>query len=172
MSPILKTALILAGCAFIISLVYTKLPPGMLPSQRGEVEHVAEKEIGNTVQVAGQTIRVDIADSPEEREQGLSGKEGLAENEGMLFVFEEDGRYGFWMKDMLFSIDIIWLSKEGRIVDVLENAAPESYPEYSFLPNVAARYVLELPAGFAKTYNVKIGDWIEMEGHPTPTGTR
>ena len=162
MSPILKTALILAGSAFIISLVYTKLPPDMLPNQRGEVEQVADKDIGSTVRVAGETIRVDIADSPEERERGLSGKEGLAENEGMLFEFEEEARYGFWMKDMLFSIDIIWLSNEGRIVDMLENAAPESYPKYSFLPNVAARYVLELPAGYAKAYNVKIGDWVEL----------
>ena len=57
-----------------------------------------------------------VADTPEARQQGLSGRAGLGESEGMLFVFPKDGEYAFWMKDMRFSIDILWLSGNGTIV--------------------------------------------------------
>ena len=61
-------------------------------------------------------LNIEISDTKAKREQGLSGKEGLAENEGMLFVFEKEGYYGFWMKDMNFPIDIAWLDKNKKII--------------------------------------------------------
>ncbi len=109
------------------------------------------------VEIEGTSVRVDIADTPEARGRGLSGRESLAQDAGMLFVFPQDGYHGFWMKDMNFPIDIIWLSGEGRVVDMAESVAPESYPA-SFQPRVAARYVLEVNAGFAKAHNIAIGD--------------
>ncbi|TSC86424.1 MAG: hypothetical protein G01um10148_410 [Parcubacteria group bacterium Gr01-1014_8] len=109
-----------------------------------------------TVQIGGVPVSVTVVDTPEERTQGLSGRAGLAQDEGMLFVFPKDGDHGFWMKDMLFSIDIVWLSAEKKVVYIEEGVSPLSYPR-SFKPTAPARYVLELPAGFVKAYTVDVG---------------
>ena len=82
-----------------------------------------------TIQLKGQPIRISIADTETARQQGLSGRAGLAADEGMLFVFPEDGTYAFWMKDMLFSIDILWLSGDGAVVYMAENVSPDTYPK-------------------------------------------
>lgn len=113
------------------------------------------------IQVAGQTIKVSIADTPDARARGLGGVKMLASGEGMLFVFDMDSKYQFWLKDMLFSIDILWLSSDGRVVDIRENVSPDTYPEV-FTPNLPARYVLELPAGFARDNNVNVGDIVGL----------
>ncbi len=110
-----------------------------------------------TVVLKGQTIRVTVAESPREREIGLGGRSGLASDEGMLFVFPKDGIYAFWMKDTHFSIDILWLSAEGIIVHMAQNVSPETYPQ-TFRSETPARFVLELPAGYAKEYTVRVGD--------------
>lgn len=111
-----------------------------------------------SVTLNGQTIRVTVADTPETRDQGLSGRESIAPDQGMFFVFPEAGYYSFWMKDMLFPIDILWLSYDGRVVYIVENATPESYPNTFTSSDVPARYVLELSAGFVKQYTVNLGD--------------
>ncbi|HEY4514350.1 MAG TPA: DUF192 domain-containing protein [Candidatus Paceibacterota bacterium] len=115
----------------------------------------------STIIIDGHTIEVVIADSMEERAKGLGGRDSLAENEGMLFVFENEELQSFWMKGMLFSIDILWISSGGKIVDVRRNVSPSTYPE-SFTPRAPARYVLELPAGLSEEYDVAIGGEITM----------
>lgn len=115
-----------------------------------------------TIEIAGKTILITVADTEEERMRGLSGKERLHENEGMLFVFTSESRYGFWMKDMRFPIDIIWLSVDGTIVDMHADLSPSTYPEI-FRPREPVRYVLELPAGFAELNSLETGDRIELE---------
>jgi len=122
------------------------------------------------VVIVGTRINVEIMQTAAEREQGLSGHEPLADNQGMLFIFEKSGLYGFWMKDMLFSIDIIWFTPtcpepcrggevEGpaRIVHIEKNVAPNTYPKV-FAPKEPAQYVLELNAGLADKY-----DWHEND---------
>lgn len=117
---------------------------------------------GDPRAIVGDTpVKILLADTPQERTQGLSGREDLAKDEGMLFVFPEEGIYGFWMKDMRFSIDILWLNSAGEVVHIVENASPESYPA-SFTPEKAAQYVLELPAGFARAHGVTLGSFIEL----------
>lgn len=124
--------------------------------------YVIEKgDAGRTVTLAGQTISVSVADSEATRAQGLSGRSGLGENEGMLFIFPIDGTYGFWMKDMRFSIDIIWIAEDSRIVHIEPQVSPETYPNV-FQPPVLARYVLELPAGWTSQYQVKRGDVVDL----------
>lgn len=114
-----------------------------------------------TIELKGQTIRVSVADTENARGQGLSGRAGLAVDEGMLFVFPQDGKYAFWMKDMRFSIDILWLSADGGVVYMAQNVSPDTYPQ-DFVPNTPARYVLELPAGYVKEYTVSIGDIVRL----------
>jgi len=115
----------------------------------------------STVRIGGETLRVTVAATEAARERGLSGRTGLLGDEGMLFVFPRDGTYAFWMKDMLFSIDIIWISPGGRIVHVAPNVSPATYPE-DFVSPASARYVLEVPAGFVDAHGVKVGDIVGL----------
>lgn len=153
-----KYAVVGAGVVLLAALIYIDLPSTLVIDNNTTV---AASSTSPTVELKGRIIRVMLADTPEERERGLSGWEELAEDEGMLFVFPEDGRYAFWMKDMRFSIDILWISREGVVVDMRENVSPESYPT-TFTPRTEARYVLELPAGYLEEYNVRPQDAVRL----------
>ena len=176
MPKYLTTALLLAGVAFIVSLVYQPLhiptlsqssaAPAATSSVQAEIPveeatMTSEEMQRPTVQISGQAVRVTISATEASREKGLSGRAGLGLNEGMLFVFSESGIYSFWMKDMLFSIDIVWISEGGSIVHMTENVTPESYPS-AFASSVPARYVLELPAGWVSEHGVKLGDAVGL----------
>lgn len=99
-------------------------------------------------------LRVVTTDT--EREWGLSGFTELPMNAGMLFVFEKEGFYPFWMKDMLISLDMIWLDNDYRIIDIYTNIAPDTYPAL-FVSKTAARYVIELPAGSVAGHGIHLG---------------
>jgi len=91
---------------------------------------------------------VEVADTITSRARGLSGRAGLTENQGMFFIFGSQDMHGFWMKDMKFPIDIVWIRGE-KIVEFAENAAPEP-----------ADKVLEIKAGLAEKLELKVGDKI------------
>lgn len=113
------------------------------------------------ITIGGKTVRVDIADTPLTQAAGLSGREQLKENEGMLFVFDKAGKYPFWMKDMKFAIDIIWITEDKHVVHIEKNALPESYPNI-LGGGEDAKYVLEVNAGFSQKNNLKIRDAVEI----------
>lgn len=102
-------------------------------------------------------VKVDLAITEYERMMGLSGRKNLPANEGLLFVFEEPGIYHFWMKDMNFPIDIIWLDRDLKIVHIQSNARPEDYPKL-YEPAAPAVFVLEVVSGFAEKNNLQLGD--------------
>lgn len=158
MKRTITVAVLVAALTLLISLIYNRVPSFPAREQPRELSASSSP----TVEIGGRTVRVDVADSEEERKLGLGGREKLAPDEGMLFIFPQDGRHEFWMKDMHFSIDIIWLAADGHIVDAAENVTPDTYPSSIFVPNVAARYVLELPAGFMKEYSVRLGDVVRL----------
>lgn len=104
-------------------------------------------------------LTIEVADSEEEREQGLMGREKLDDGTGMWFVFEDEKVQYFWMKNMKISIDIIFLDKDKKAVKFYENLKPcamEKCPSYSSIS--PAMYALEVPAGFAQLHAVKVGD--------------
>lgn len=101
-----------------------------------------------------------IADTPQLRERGLSGKSRLPVLSGMLFIFDFPGIYAFWMKDMQMSLDFVFI-KGDRVVDILENIAPATYPE-SFVGNSPYDKVFEISAGSIKKYKIRIGDTVEF----------
>lgn len=107
-------------------------------------------------------IPVVVADTPVLQEQGLSGRKILSQDSGMFFVMETSALHGFWMKDMLFPIDIIWIDESLHVVSIIANAAPESYPSV-FYPSSPAKYVLEVNAGFARMHGISAGDAILFE---------
>jgi uncharacterized membrane protein (UPF0127 family) len=119
---------------------------------------------GPYVIIAGVRLSVEVADTPAERGRGLSGREMLPENSGMLFVFDTPGRYGFWMYGMKFPLDIIWIDERLRVVYFVENAQPCVNICETYEPPADALYVLEVNAGFVKKYGMKIGDVVELSG--------
>lgn len=117
--------------------------------------------------IIGENVfNVDLADDPLKRSNGLSKRPSIKDNEGMLFLFDKADRYGFWMKDMNFPIDIIWI-RDSKIVDISENIPPE--PQKSifnltvYYPQEEVDKVLEIGAGLSTRYNIKIGDEIKIE---------
>src|SRR3989344_1119926 len=103
------------------------------------------------------TIQLEIADTSASRTMGLSGKTHLPSGSGMLFVFDHPDYYTFWMKDMKFPIDIIWIDENRQIVHIEKEVAPETYPK-SFRPSRKSLYVLEVEAGLVRENNISIGN--------------
>lgn len=117
--------------------------------------------IANKVQ-----LRVEIADDRSKRTTGLGGRESLATDSGMLFVFDNPSKHRFWMKGLKFPLDFIWISGD-RVVDLLPNIPPpeantadENLPAYG--PVVPVDKVLEVNAGFVAGFNIRVGDKIEL----------
>lgn len=108
------------------------------------------------VSIGDAQLQVRFADTPAERAQGLSGSPPLRDDEGMLFVFPQPERPGFWMKDMRFPIDILWISGEKRVIGFEEQVVPESYPR-AYRPTEDILYVLEVPEGFVKKHRISVG---------------
>ena len=110
------------------------------------------------IKVGDDVFLVEIADTSEERTKGLSGRPGLAANRGMLFLFDRPDLYGFWMKDMKFSINIIWI-KENRVVGITEELEPDTNPNPKiYYPPTLVDKVLEVRAGVVRERNIRVGD--------------
>lgn len=114
-----------------------------------------------SVFVGGKRYTVEVVNSKWEMVQGLSGRNSLSDSEGMLFAFDKPGKYGFWMKNMQFPIDIIWISENLTIIWIEKSVSPDTYPK-SFVPESPAKYVLEISAGQVESNNIKIGDFIQF----------
>lgn len=110
----------------------------------------------------GVYIQVKVADTDKTRELGLSHTASLGKKEGMLFVFPQVGVYSFWMKDMNFPIDIIWVDENLKIVDRSLFVSPSSYPK-TFIPQSPVKYVLELPTGVSNDYGFIVGSFISID---------
>lgn len=146
---------LLATIAFI-----TALGLFMGKAKSSPLSPLKEIKIGNL------KIQVEIANSPEERGKGLSGIKSLPENQGKLFVFEEQNLLpSFWMKDMLIPIDIIWIN-DGKVAKIHKNVQPE--PEGTklqlYYPDTPIDYVLEVNAGFSDKNGIKNGDSVDLSG--------
>lgn len=140
---------------------YASIPP-VFPLNTPSISTSTAPISAPRILIGEKTIHVAIVDTPTSRTKGLSGREKLRENEGMLFIFEKVGTPGFWMKDMNFSIDIIWMNETFEIVDIDERVEPSTYPAV-FKPQSPILYVLETSAGFVKAAGVKIGDVARLE---------
>lgn len=112
-------------------------------------------------------IKVEIADTQTKRSQGLGGRESLASDEGMLFIFEKVDKYPFWMKGLKFPLDFVWI-KEDKVIDLLTNIPPpqsgqkdETLPIYQ--PKEPINKVLEVNAGTVDRLKIKVGDTVKIE---------
>lgn len=148
---------VLVGLALVASLLVGLLAAGMLGSGDTDISRVELHTGLHKLNVDGTSLWAEVVRTREGRTQGLSDRERLPANQGMLFVFDESGSYPVWMRHMQFPLDIYWISSDGVIVDMWMGARPESYPSI-YTPTKDARYVLEVVAGFSEVYNIEKGD--------------
>lgn len=106
---------------------------------------------------------VRVADTEPKRIQGLSGTDNLPPDEAMLLAFDTDGRWGIWMKDMNYALDIVWLDESKQVIDYVLNVPPSSYPRV-FVPKKKARYVVELASGTVNERSIRIGEHAIFSG--------
>lgn len=102
-------------------------------------------------------VPVEVVSRSETRDKGLSDRDSLPLGEGMLFVFDSDSEYCFWMKNMHFPLDMVWLNSRKEVVYIAHNARPEGFPKEVFCPDTAARYVIEVNAGQAEKLGFTLG---------------
>jgi len=112
-------------------------------------------------------LTVDVADTPEKRAQGLSDRESMGVDNGMIFVFDQDSQYNFIMRNMRLSLDFIWV-KDDVILDITENVSPDPAGTSDadlkrYTPKVPVNRVIEVNAGYIKKYGIKIGDTLKLE---------
>lgn len=124
------------------------------------IENNLERSSG-TIFVANTAIDVDIADEDNERILGLSGKSSLDADKGLLFIFDRPDKHGIWMKDMNFSIDILWFNENGEVIYIERDVNPNTYPKV-FYPTSQSLYVLEVNAGFVERNGLALGDTIDL----------
>ncbi|MBP6925730.1 MAG: DUF192 domain-containing protein [Candidatus Pacebacteria bacterium] len=149
LTGIIAALAILAGLLFMVSRDY-----------------VAPQDYLGTLSVVplehkGKLLQLFVVDTPEKQARGLSYIQELPVDTGMLFIFPQEGDLSFWMKDMYFPIDIVWLDQSFTIIDIRENIDPETYPE-TFSPAMPAQYVIEVPAGKAGEWLFNVGDTLEL----------
>ncbi len=142
---LITISILTGGALFLVLLLRSGQTPAPAIALPGKYDAILEGE--------NFSLQVSVADSPEEREQGLSGITALPEGAGKLFVFDIPGRYGFWMKDMRYDLDIVWLNEDFRIVGITQNARADSYPEI-FYPPTDILYAVEVPAGFSTAHHL------------------
>jgi hypothetical protein len=133
--------------------------------------HAAGTPWHTAVFPSGAAFALEVAADPVARSRGYMHRAHVGTGEGMLFVFEEAGAHGFWMKNCRVALDIIWLDDELRVVEIAENLAP--CPPTGRCPQIApmraARYVLEVAAGTSQREGLRLGDSVVLlAGTPSP----
>lgn len=148
----------------------------LLAALLGACSAPAPETAGPSVRIGDDVIRVEVARTAEERARGLSGRDGLAEDAGMIFPFDTAGHPGFWMQGMRFDLDLVW-ARDGRIVEIHERVPrpppgpdPNAPPLPLYRPRSPADLVLEVPAGTASRRGWRVGDTLEIEPPLPPSG--
>ena len=150
----LVAALALVAAAAGAMIAYYRSAPAPAAPMHS-LTKTAALNIGST------TVLAEVADTPALREKGLGGRASLEDGKGMWFVFEADGLWAFWMKDTLIPLDMLWADAGGTIVHIAHDVRPDSYPE-AFATPVPARYVLEVPGGWARAHAIAEGNSIRI----------
>lgn len=152
---------LLCGVIFLVALLWPMSNQANTPA---DVQHAAGVDSDartklpegcSGLYVAQQCLEIMWARTSQERLQGLSGKASIADNQAMIFVFDQPMQQCFWMKDMKFAIDMIWLNEAKQVVRVKQNVSPQTYPESFCADNT--KYVVEVGAGRADALGIETG---------------
>lgn len=128
------------------------------------ISNKPEEETQTTTQIflPNTTLTATILDTDASREKGLSGLTGLKKDKAVIMVFNQPGRYGIWMKEMDFPIDVIWLNQDKKIVHLVSNMTPDSYPK-TFIPPLEAQFIIEANVGTIAKNNLKVGETVRTD---------
>jgi len=143
---------------YLLSLILNSTHSSLVNNNQDIYKTICGEYKKGQINISNKILSVNIADDECKMTLGLSGNEDL-NNDGMLFIFEKEGNYGFWMKDMNFSLDILWIDDNFQIIGIEKNLLPSTYPK-SYGAKYLARYVLELSSGYCEKNNIKVGDKI------------
>ena len=152
-----------------VSLIFILITVSKLVSNKGAGITLSESnQTPKHEMIIGKTkVYVELADTPEKRTLGLSGRSFLKENEGMLFDYKAKNTYPiFWMKGMLIPLDIIWINDE-KVVQINANVPiPISGTSDSDIPKYPAKfpvdYTLEVNAGFTQKHGISVGNVVDL----------
>jgi len=115
----------------------------------------------------GRSVTAELAITDAERARGLMSREKIAVDQGMLFLMPSEDYHAFWMKNTIIALDILWLDKDRRIVHIEKNVPPcKEDPCPSYPPERPGSYVLELGAGGADFYGLKLFDRLDFQVGP------
>lgn len=148
MSKTDKTIIIIALLVMIILTIST-----LLISHSNKFSNSQTNQEISEVCIQESCFKVELAETPEERAIGLMNRTFLAGDNGMLFIFPKSGYYGFWMKNTLIPLDIIWINENLEIVDIV-TAQPCGEVCHAYKPDEKAEYVLEINAGMASKLRI------------------
>lgn len=148
---LITIAVVILGCLFFYSSK-TIFAPNFLPMKTGNVC------------VNENCFTVEIAETEAQRTKGLMNRSKLDEDKGMLFIFNKEGVYPFWMKNTLIPLDIIWIDNNYKVVFIGKNVQPcKSLICPTTKPLVKAKYVLEINAGISDKLGIKVGDILNIK---------
>jgi uncharacterized membrane protein (UPF0127 family) len=118
------------------------------------------------LQIGDKNYEIFLTENEEDMKKGLSAFEDIKDSQGMLFEFEIEDFHSFWMKDMKFDIDMIFLDKEMKVVHIFENVRKDTYKNQNdykiFIPKLKSKYVIEIKSGEVKKNKLKLGDIIKL----------
>jgi len=152
----LETLLLIIVIVILVLLLFMFAPTLFVPSGQ-------QYSIGS-VCFGEKCFQVEIAKTKAQRERGLMYREKLDKDKGMLFIFDKEGMYPFWMKNTLIPLDIIWIDGNNKVVFISQNVQPcKTLICPSAVPSEQAKYVLEINAGFAEKLQIKTGDYASFK---------
>jgi len=114
------------------------------------------------IKVDNAKLLVEIADTPEKKAMGLSKRKSLSKNSGVLFIFSPPQIASFWMKDMHFPIDLIFIDENCEVSEIFNNLGPESFPQV-FTSKTAIKYALEVNSDFVEKHLIKAGSRLKIQ---------
>lgn len=150
--------LLVIGAAFGLFLLRFKYKPAQ-PSMATSPSWFKQDA---TLQAGSLNIPITIANTDQTRQQGLSDTLSLPVDDGMLFIFDTPNTYGFWMKDMHYPLDMVWMDSAMKIVTITPHVTVDSYPKI-FYPSQSVQYVLEVNDGFSTQHDLKVGQQLHLQ---------
>ncbi|RNJ77195.1 MAG: DUF192 domain-containing protein [Nitrosopumilus sp. H8] len=125
----------------------------------GDAKRASSEFPIGTIKIDDVVLQVQIADTEARRAGGLMFQDQLPYDEGMIFVFDQPGNYGLWMRNMQFALDMIWFDADGRVVDIIQGVPPcitveEIISCDTYQPEGKASYILEVTSGFVEKYDI------------------
>ncbi len=152
-----KKMIIAASAIVAVAIAIALIPLITTRSSSPPVPTYGEYEV-RKITIDDVMLNVEIADDSEKIQRGLMYRDMLPENQGMLFIFDEERKYQFWMMNMKINLDMMWLDSNGKVVHIVEDAAPcidsAHTSQCTYNPDEPAKYVLEVNSGFVQEHGI------------------